>query len=151
MKKIAPRSIRRMFPQVKTVIDAKKPIEVHVETKDCKTAQSLDPTNCALARAVKREYKLDAAVIGVSTSYIIKGSKAIRFNTGQKIAREIVSFDRNHDFRPGVYKIVPKSKSVRLGVQNRSKDKRTNHDKATKHRKTIRHNEGVRLLTKREK
>lgn len=119
MKKLkiqaAPRSIRKNFPQIKTVIDAKHPVTVHVIRKDCKDSISLDPNECALAKALQREFKADAAVIGLSTSYLIKGSKAIRFDTGARIAREIVSFDRNHDFEPGTYRLIPKRVGNKLG------------------------------------
>lgn len=109
--KKAPRSIRRAFPQVEQVIDAKSPVIVHVTDKDCKNAEPLNPAECAMARAAKREFKVDAAVIGLSSSYLIKGKKAIRFNTGEAIAREIVSFDRHSDFQPGTYTLVPKSRT----------------------------------------
>lgn len=145
----APRSITKHFPQVKTIIDAKAPVTVHVNKKDCSDSISLDANECALAKAVKREFKADAAVIGLSTSYIIKGTKAIRFDTGMRIAREIVSFDRNHDFEPGSYRLVPKAKGNKLGDDhrpkgNRKRDKRRdNHDAKRKTFGSAR----VRLLT----
>lgn len=123
-KEQAPRSIRRQFPNVKTIIDAKRPIEVHVNAKDCKDGISVDSQDCALAKAMKREYHADAAVIGLSTSYLIKGNKAIRFDSGTRVAREIVSFDRHHDFEPGTYKLVPKAKSCKLGVKAHSGPKK---------------------------
>lgn len=121
IKKIkkAPRSIRKMFSQVTTVIDAKTPIEVHVKESDCKSAEPLNPQECALARATKREFKADAVVIGIAASYIIKGKKAIRFRTTGPIQREIVSFDRHSDFQPGDYNLVPVSPSNRFGVHTK--------------------------------
>ena len=119
-KKIAPRSIKRVFPNVKFLEDAKSSINVHVKATDCKIAIARDATECALAKATKRELHADAVIIGLSTSYIIKGNKAIRYNTGQRIAREIVSFDRHNDFEPDIYTLSPKSPSLRLGVKYNS-------------------------------
>jgi hypothetical protein len=118
-KEPAPRSIKRAFPQVKFVIDAKKSIAVHVRKSDCTNAIQLDPSECALARAAKREYQADAAVIGLSTSYIIKGDTAIRYESGERIAREIVSFDRHADFSPGDYQLTPKAPSTRFGFKKK--------------------------------
>lgn len=119
-KQPAPRSIRRIFPQVKYVKDATKAVEVHVKKTDCNSATKLDPMECALAKAAKREYHADAAVIGISSSYIIQGDTAIRYDTGNRISREIVSFDRHGDFAPGVYTLTPKSPTSRLGFKNYS-------------------------------
>lgn len=138
--KPAPRSIRRAFPQVKTIIDAKHPVEVHVKDSDCDKAEPLNPAECALAKATKREFKADAVVIGLSSSYIIKGTKAIRFDTPQAVQREIVSFDRHQDFAPGSYKLVPKAPASRLGAQreyNRKKKTGGNHKPTRKIHKTI--------------
>lgn len=132
-KQLAPRSIRRAFPQVEHVIDAKRPVIVHVTDKDCKGAEPLNPTECALAKATKREFKVDAVVIGLSTSYLIKGKKAIRFVTGQAIAREIVSFDRHSDFQPGEYRLVPKSPGSSFEYHREYGKKRNSGVKKGKH------------------
>ena len=119
-KQPAPRSIRRIFPQVKYIKDADKPMEVNVRKSDCSTAIPFDSTECALAKAAKREYHADYAVIGLASSYIIKGDTAVRYRSGQSVAREIISFDRHNDFAPGEYNLTPYSPSLRLGVDNRS-------------------------------
>ena len=129
-----PRSIKRMFPNVTTIIDAKMPISVHVKDSDCKNAEPLNPKECAMARAAKREYKVDAAVIGISTSYIIKGNKATRFETPESVRREIVSFDRHSDFEPVDYYLTPKSPSTRLGVHAKSGKKTSGKNHSAKRR-----------------
>lgn len=113
-----PRSIRKMFPKVEYAVDAHAPVYVSVNAKDCKDAQKLNPSECALARAAKRELHADGVIIGMSSSYIIKGNKAVRFDTPQSVAREIVSFDRHGDFATGDYHLIPKSPAVRFGVQH---------------------------------
>lgn len=115
-----PRSLRQMFPDLKTVIDAKRPVEVRVQAKDCAGATPLDLGHCAMARAAMRQYKVDHAVIGLGSSYLIKGTKAIRFKTPASVQREIVSFDRHKDFAPGAYSLAVVSPSLRFGAQARS-------------------------------
>lgn len=124
-----PRSLKNMFPNVKHAFDADKAIEVSVEQKDCKDGKKLDPENCALARAAKRELHADGVIIGLSSSYVIKGDTAIRFHTPQSVSREIISFDRHGDFAPGDYYLLPKPKSSRFGVPSRQYKSPRNADK----------------------
>lgn len=111
---LPPRSLLRVFPGLRRVVDATEAIEVHVTAQDCEHATPLDPTACAMAKAAARERGADAAVIGISTSYIITGAVATRFKTPESIRREIVSFDRHHDFANGVYALTPPSPTGRL-------------------------------------
>lgn len=113
-----PRSVRRSFPGVEEVVDATKAVEVTVTARDSSDGRRMRSTECAMARAAKREYDADGVIIGLTTSYIIKGKKAIRFQTTGSVAREIVSFDRHHDFAAGKYELVPKSPANRLGVHS---------------------------------
>ena len=111
-----PRSIRRMFPKVKYAIDGTDSIEISVQRCDTGPAEALNPAECALAKAIKREYKADGAVVGLSASYVIKGDTAVRYQTPASVQREIVSFDRHHDFSEGTYHLPPKSPSTRFGA-----------------------------------
>lgn len=110
-----PRSIKRMFPNVEHAVDATKAVEISVNRQDCKTGKKLDSTECALAKAAKREFKCDGVIIGMSTSYLIKGKEAIRFATPPSVRTEIISFDRHQDFSPGDYYLIPKSTQARFG------------------------------------
>ena len=126
-----PRSLRRLYPNVKFAVDADKMIEVSVNKTDCAEAVELDPTNCALARATKREMKADGVIVGLSSSYVIRGDHAVRFATPERVQREIVSFDRHHDFAPGDYTLVPKSPTAKFGsgVENRKRRRDKSHGK----------------------
>jgi hypothetical protein len=115
-----PRSLKRQFPKLKKVFDAKKPIHVEVTARDNNGGTVGDAQNCAMARAVCREFKADVAVIGLSYSYVIKGDTAIRYKTPVTVGREITSFDRNKQFAPGKYGLSPISKSQRLDAHKRS-------------------------------
>lgn len=116
-----PRSIKRMFPNVESIVDATKPVEVSVNRRDCKVSKRLNPSECALATAAKRELKSDGVIIGMGTSYIIRGKQAIRFETPNSVKHEIISFDRHSDFAPGDYYLNPPSPSKKLGKHNKSK------------------------------
>ena len=116
-----PRSIRRLFPHLKDAVDATEPIEVSVTQNDCDAGKAMQAGECAMAVAAKRQYKADGIVIGVSASYLIKGTRAIRYQTPASVAREIVSFDRHHDFAPGNYKLSAVSPARRFGVNTHQK------------------------------
>jgi hypothetical protein len=105
--------VRKYHPQVNRVVEAKKDLHITVTTKDCRGAKSKQADSCAMARACEREY--DGALISLSTAYIIKGDVAHRYTVPQAISREIVSFDRHHDFAPGDYKLKAPNKSSKLG------------------------------------
>lgn len=139
----APRSIRRMFPGVDLVVDAAEPVTVTVKQTDCDKAEPLNPSECAMAKAFKREFKADAAVIGLSSSYLITGNKAIRFSTPETVQREIVSFDRHADFSPGQYDLVPKAPTQRLGYQ---RDQRRSHGTNKNARRTYHKTPKVRIF-----
>lgn len=121
MPGVPSRSIRRAFPQVKHVVDATKNVEIIVHPRDNVEGKRKQSSNCALARAAKREYEADAAVVGLSFSYIIKGDTAVRYTTPPSVAREIVSFDRHQDFAPGKYQLSHVSPSDRTGDNRTTK------------------------------
>jgi len=144
----APRNIRRKFPEVTKIIDADGPIQVRVTPADCDGATTQDPNHCALARAAMREYRADAAIIGMSTSYLIFSKKklAVRYQTSQAVQRELVSFDRHHDFEPGSYIMQPKRPSRRFGADAYTRhDPRPRHD-AEQRGQTVHHTARVRTL-----
>jgi hypothetical protein len=145
-----PRSISRLFPTVKIVQDAKDAIELSVNRKDCKEATKMDPTNCAMARAARRELKADAAIIGISTSYIIKGDTATRYATPESVKREIVSFDRHSDFAPGDYYLTPKADTEKLGAKHtyRRPEHEGGSGNGKKARRKVHESVRVRVLAK---
>lgn len=121
----APRSITRLFPNVTKCVDAKKPVDIEVTPRDVSKSDAKSFTNCAMARAVCREWKADSAAIGLTYSYVVKGNTAVRFQTPDSVQREIVSFDRKADFAPGTYHLaaVPPSqrrKPSRSGAKKKS-------------------------------
>lgn len=100
-----PRSLTRAFPQVRRVINATKPVVVEVRPRDCAEGKKFQTSECALAKATKRQFKADGVAIRMTDSFIVKGDTAIRFLTPETVKREIVSFDRHKDFAAGSYRL----------------------------------------------
>jgi len=116
-----PRSLRRLFPDVTECFDSDRVADVHVKAVDVRKSNPLHPSQCAMAQAFKRETHAEGAIIGIAYSYLIKGKTAFRFKTPTAVQREIVTFDRHHDFQEGHYYLVPPSPAARLGTKKGSK------------------------------
>lgn len=131
-----PLKVREAFPQAETVSDSTTPIVLTVTAKDRRRAITQDPSACAMARACEREQHADGAWIGLSVSYLLSGTHLTRYRTPQSVAREIVTFDRHHDFDPGTYSLasMPPSQSHRLGAHTRPSTKTTGATKGRAHR-----------------
>jgi len=130
--------LRRHFPAVEEVVDAKRPVKVIVKAIDSAAGKRKRPTECAMARAMKREFDADGVIIGLSRSYIIKGKKATRYQTPHTVARELVSFDRHHDFAPGIYSLSPISPSGSASGSRTSSDATRTHPNRIVHKRTVR-------------
>src|SRR6267154_6370563 len=116
--------LKKQFPQIEQVKDSNKTIEIEVTSKDSSGGRKKDPQSCALAKDCIRNKIADAAIIGLSYSYLIKGNKATRYKTSVGVGREITSFDRHQDFAEGsYYKLSKISKSSRLDRRIKSHGK----------------------------
>lgn len=138
-----PRQIRQLFPSVTRCVDATEPVEISVTKKDCASGEKLSADECAMARAARRQMHADGACIGMSYSYIVSGTTAVRYATPASVAREITSFDRHGDFAPGEYLLSAIVPSQRLGRRHKRKHS------GPKNAKRIVHNETVRVRTMR--
>jgi hypothetical protein len=107
--------IKKLFPNVKIVKDADTAVAVEVTASDNRQGATKDPEDCAMARACKREYGLDGVIISLSKAYLVKGDTAIRYEVPPSLRSEVVSFDRNKTFEPGVYSLSPVSAEHRFG------------------------------------
>ena len=137
--------VQKYHPQVKKVVDAKHNVEINVTQHDCRGGDPHAPDTCAMARAFKREY--DGAVISMSVAYLIEGDQAIRFTVPPSVAREIVSFDRNHNFSPGEYYLKAPNKSEKLSPRKYALRKER-HEKQYARQSKRRHHKtaGIRKL-----
>ncbi len=142
-----PRSILKLFPDLTKCTDAKQPAGIEVTTKDVANSRPGDPAACAMARAICREWHADAAVIGMTDSYVIKGNSAVRFQTPESVSREIVSFDRKAGFAPGKYHLGSVSKSLRRTSKGRGGKKRPTASHRPK--RVVFHKESLRVRSMR--
>lgn len=133
--------VRRYHPEVEQVVDALKNIDIEVLDSDARGSTPLSPSHCALAEACAR--KVDGAIIGLGVAYLIKNKVAVRYRVPSAIQREIVSFDRNKDFRSGKFTLNAPKGGQKLGSDHR--DKPTGPHKASA--KRVMHiTKGVRKL-----
>jgi hypothetical protein len=142
--------IRKLFPNVNKVVDSKVDRYVSVTELDCSTAKKKDPANCAFANACTRMGIAEGAIITVSRSYLIKGNTATRYLTPESVAREIVSFDRHQDFRPGNnYKLSKVYKTNTMGAHKGGPGPKTSGPKKWKPGLIIRQHKtaGIRVTT----
>lgn len=117
--------VRQYFPKVEMVQDAEKPAIVEVTNADNAHSDVKSHRTCALALACKRFFKADGVIIGITTSWIIRGKVATRYQNAATVSREIVSFDRKAGFDTGRYLLVPASATARLGTDRSSNPKRS--------------------------
>jgi hypothetical protein len=116
-----PRAVRKAFPAVRTVSDARVPLEITVEPRDRRRGKLKSPADCAMAQACKRQEGADGALVRLSSAFIIDGTHATRYNVPESVRREIVSFDRHGDFQPGRYRLAAVPPGERLGADKRQK------------------------------
>lgn len=113
--------------QGQRIIDSECDVILIIEPSDVRRATSLDPLNCAAARALKRQLGVAEVCIMRARSYINYGSKDepvwTRYLTSEPLAREIVALDRGGHFEPGTYVIKAPTASQRLGTHRNGKNK----------------------------
>lgn len=118
--------VRKFFPQVEQVADAKKALHVSVTRKDSNSSTVKNHKGCAMAVACKREHKLDGVVISRKRAYTVVGNKAIRYELPESVSREVVSFDRNAGFAEGEYQLSvphkPAKYAARPGRETRERN-----------------------------
>lgn len=107
--------VKKFFPGVTDVQDAKTEMHIEVTPHDSKESTKKNHNHCAMAVACKREFKLDGVIISSTTAYLIKGKKATRYKLPESVSREVVSFDRNGGFEPGEYQLSAPSPTHRIG------------------------------------
>ena len=109
-------NVQKYFPNVESVEDAKEPITVEVTKQDNRSAKVKNHQACAMAVACKRLTKADGVIVSVMTAYVINGTKATRYTLPESVSREVVSFDREAGFDPGVYQMIPPCPTRKLGA-----------------------------------
>jgi len=105
------------------VTDAKRSLELHITARDCSGGDPKRPETCAAAKAIRREHGAIDVKVHLSRVYVRQNrGNWMRYLTPPALQREIVSFDRDGKFEPGVYELKPISPSNRLGKRQGGKD-----------------------------
>jgi len=107
--------VQKHFPGVKKVTDAHGPIEIEVTPADARKGRRKSHQTCAMAVACRRKFNLDGVLLSHSVAYLVKGPRATRYVVPPSVQREIVSFDRGVEFKPGDYWLNPPGGQQRLG------------------------------------
>lgn len=136
--------VRKYYPKVIAVFDAKKPVSIEVTAADCKSSRRKSPDSCALAKAFQKEY--DGSVVSLSVAYLIKGDKAFRYKVPNAIARELVSFDRHHDFAEGTYRLNAPNATEKLQPLKRKLNPHRHAKKYSKNKVRSHKTAGIRSL-----
>ncbi len=99
------------------VIDAKRPVTLHITRADIQHSDPKRPERCAAALAIKRDLHAIEARVHLSRIYIRsnKGNWQ-RYLTPTALKSEIVAFDRGGQFEPSEFVLKPAHPSQRLGV-----------------------------------
>lgn len=128
-------NVQKYFPGVESVVDAKEPITVEVTKQDNKSAKVKNHQACAMAVACKRTMKADGVIVSVSTAYVINGTTATRYRIPESVSREVISFDREAGFDPGLYSLAVCEPTSKLGASRGGNTGRTGtgNKKKTKH------------------
>jgi hypothetical protein len=133
--------VQKYYPKVTQVKDATKSLEIEVEMRDIKSSSVRNHKECALAHACRRQENVDGVIISVSSAYVVRSNIAYRYQVTEAASREIVSFDRDSAFMPGIYKLSRPYPTNRIGVGRVS----TNTRVSTRNKLRRRHiTEGIR-------
>ncbi len=89
------------------VVDAKKPLTLHITRKHTVVGDAQDPRACAAARCILEMPGVKAAKVHIARTYLQKGNKWYRYDTPNPLRDEIISFDRAKIFEPGDYELEP--------------------------------------------
>jgi hypothetical protein len=125
--------VQAYFPNVTSVADATKNLRVRVSKQDNQSAKVKNHKACAMAVATKRQEHADGVIVSMSSAYVVKGTKAVRYRLPQSVTREVVSFDRKAGFDPGDYHMASPDPSHKIGATHEGRTQTTSQQKSPKH------------------
>lgn len=116
------------------MIDADAAIDVTITKADIQGAVANNQTCCAIARALKRKPGVKEAYVFRSVVWIEQDEHLVRYGLPPSLQKEIVSFDRSGDFRPGHYGLSASPNPKRNRAQRAGKKPQAAYRKARKRR-----------------
>lgn len=103
------------------IIDAKRPLVVHVTAEDIAHADRKEPDDCAMARAVRRDCHAKEVRVHLGRVYVRSNQgNWVRYMTPPSLRAEIVAFDRGGSFEPGEFVLGAPQPSRRTTQQQGS-------------------------------
>lgn len=126
----------------KTVVDAKRPLTLHITEADVRQGKEKTPSACAAARAAMREIpNAISARVHLAQTYVEFPRRWVRYGTPESLSRKITAFDLGGKFEPGDHTLRMPYGSKKLGRNYKEgQGKKTN---TRNHRRPI-HLTGVR-------
>src|SRR5512143_685130 len=123
------------------VVDATKPVRLHITKADVVKGRTKDPGGCAAAVACCRQLKATEARIHLSRAYVRFNGKWLRYETKGPLRSEIVTFDRGGKVDPGEYmlKTVDTAEIVRRGKAHSQRPPRHLRSSKSSKSKRLRH------------
>lgn len=98
----------------KPIVNAKKPLALHITERDIKGADNKEPSHCAAARALCREHHAKEVRVHLGRIYVRSNEgNWVRYLTPKALRTEIISFDRGGSFEPGEFRLTPLQPSHR--------------------------------------
>lgn len=111
--------IQTLYPN-KRIIDATKPVDLNVTSRDIKKADPSNPRACAFAQCLLRTEPIEEAIVWKTTAYLVYPRRVVRYKVNGSLQNEIVALDRGGEFAPGTYTLIPFSPANRLGGLKKS-------------------------------
>ena len=126
------------------VINAKKPIVLHITPEDVSTARKHSPGNCAVAKACTRQLQAQEVRVHLSRIYVrLNEINWVRYVTPSNLRNEIITYDRGGSFEPAVF-VLPAPSPARTTGKRQGSSTNDNR-KNKKKRKAYTPVKGVRV------
>jgi len=122
------------------VVDAIKPVVLHIGQHDIPKSKAQNPAGCVAARACVRDLHAEEARVHLSRVFLrMPGQKKwMRFQTPGSLRSEIIAFDRGGRFIVGEYTLLPISPSDKREYHKDAKA-RSHQGKGGKAKKRVNH------------
>lgn len=117
------------------VLDAKRPLVLHVTKSDITKAHTKAPNACAVARACARELHVKEARVHLSRVDLrTNDHNWTRYITPRPMRAEIIAFDRGGAFEPSEFTLHPVNAASATGRTQGGKTRGKRHPPARRRR-----------------
>ena len=115
------------------IIDARRPLTLHITDADISKADRKEPTDCVVARACRRDLHAKEVHVHLGRVYIrTNPGNWVRYMTPPRMRAEIIAYDRGGTFAVGDYNMPAPQPAKKLG---KARGSLTNKTKLRRSRK----------------